>query len=341
MLGAAILGGTIAASAGMQWLNSEKARKANKAELERMEGIVNALQNPSFNTADLTPEDYRLAQKFVPEIASYIEETAPQVVRGESEGATRGLEAQMAALQKFRNLSDTGDDTQSQLLREKALRAAQVQNQGQQAAIQQNFAQRGIAGSPMEYVAALMGQQGAGQDATLASQDAAMDAYGRRLQAMKDSASLGGQIRDTELDVEAKNAAIINGYNERAARNRNVYNRYAADTMNDGQRFNIGAMQDVMNKNTAQRNLYQRSNRDYRNEMGQQDFQNQMNKASLATGQGQAAMQNNMQNARDVNQAIAGVAQGAATMGQMYGDSKERAADRELREKELQYKYGR
>lgn len=325
----AVIGGTLVAGAAAQYLNSEQARKASASERRRLEALIAKLQTPNFDTSALTPEEYQIAAVYAPEVAAYIEERAPELVTASSDAARAGREAEMRALDRYRNLSETGDDTESRFLRNEALRAAQVQNQGAQGAIQDSFARRGMAGSGMEMVAAQMAQQGAAQNAALGGEQAAMAAYNRRLSALRDAASLGGKIRGDEVDLEAMNTARINDYNQRFAANRNAYNQYAAGVQNDAQRFNVTNAQNVANLNTSQNNAYAQRYQDNRNHYAQQTFQNDLNKIGVQTGQGQAAINDIRQNAADRNAAISG-AGGAITTTLGYLDNKdERQKDRE------------
>ncbi len=247
MLGVNVLG------AAAQWVNSSRADKASKAEREKMQEVIDKMQGPNFNPANFTSEEYALASKYVPQLASYIEEQAPQTVQATADGQA-GREAQLSALNRLKNLSETGEDLQSQVMRQRALGDAAAQNQAQQATITQNAAQRGVGGSGLEFLQSMMAQQGSAQDASRNAQDAALASYQTRLNAMKDSASLGGQVRDQDISEQARNAGIINDFNQRKTAEANRYQQYVANANNQAQQYNIGNQQRVMDANVSGRN---------------------------------------------------------------------------------------
>lgn len=329
--------GAAVASAGAQWMNSQSAQKATANERKKMQELVAKLQSPQFDASSLTPEEYQVAGKYVPEIAGFIQEVAPKVVKADSEAAVQGLQAQQAALQKFMNLASTGDDTQSELMRTSALREAQQQNQGQQASIMQGMQRRGMGGSTNELVASLLAQQGSNQSATMASQQAAMDAYNRRLDAMRQSASLGEGLRNQEIGLESKNADIINSYNQRVANSGNQYAQYVAGLHNDAQLKNLATRQNVMDQNVALRNQYAKDNLDRYNQLQQQTFQNNANKVGLATGQGQGQINDIRNAATDRSNAISGLQQGVST-GLLYGNQQQKPAAQEPAGSSLAFK---
>jgi len=331
---APIVGGLI------QWNQSAQARKGTDNERDQMQSIIDKMSLPEFDTSMITPEDYKLIQKFVPEVAPYVEEIAPQVVKAESEGATRGRAAEMAALDRLRNLSQTGEDTQSRILQDQALSAAAEQSRGQQAAIQQSLARRGMAGSGMELVQSLLAQQESNRGATQATQQSALDAYNRRLQALRDSSSLGRSIRSDDINLEGKNLDIINDYNQRAASRRQGYLDNAADIRNRAEGRNIDAAQSAADRNVAGRNQARISQRDRATDatIAIQNAKQGITNAQL--GQSQRNIDAINQKAQDTNAAISGITSGASSAGQAYAQNS--AADRSamMTDRENQAKYG-
>lgn len=313
--------GTAVAGAGAQWLNSQEAQKASAAERKKMQALINKLEEPSFDTSKLTPEDYQVVNQFIPEVAADFEEIAPTTIKGKSEAATAGLGAQLSALEKLRNLSDSGDDTQSRLLRSQALRDAAIQSQGEQEAIRQRMARMGQTGSTNDLITSLLAQQGQSQNAALTSQNAAMDAYNRKLEAMRGAADLGGNIRGTELTMEGNNADIINAYNQRFANARNDYNQYASGLRNDAQLRNLNNAQDISNKNVAQRNDYMQYNQKNANDLAQQAYANSASKLGMNVNQGQGRISDVNQSAQGRAGAISGLQQGVNT-GLIYSGKK-------------------
>ncbi len=261
-------------------INQEITRREVKKERKKLDDLLNKIKLPDFDFSKIMPEDYKVLEKYEPEIADFVVEKNPQLILA-SKDADFGRDAQLEALGKYRNLSKTGEDAQSRLLTDSALRDASIQDQGQRASIQDDMARRGMSGSGLDLASQLMAQQGSSQRGTLAAQQAALSAYNTRLDALRNSADLGGQVRAEDLDLAAKNAAISNDYNQRYATNQNAYNQYASGTKNDAQLKNIAAAQAAADQNTGQRNDANKSYQDMVNSLKQQQFGNQMSKTGL------------------------------------------------------------
>ena len=301
-----------AVTAGAQWMNSQQAQKASKEERERIQGLIDGIKDPNFDPKDFTSEQYAAAAKFVPEIASYVEEKNPQLVKATASGQA-GMEAQMAAVGRLRDLATSGEDVQSRLLTTRALGDAANQNAAQQRTIQQNAAQRGLGGSGLEFMQSMIGQQGSNQAATRAGQDAAMNAYQTKIQAMKDSGTLGGQMRQQDFSEQAKNADIINSFNQRQAQNANSYNQYVAGVNNDASRYNIGNQNRIAEANTGLRNADLARQRGRNDMIENARYTAQTNKANLGIGQGANNLNAINQNANMNANMIGGAGQAAGS----------------------------
>lgn len=306
---AAIAAGGVGVAQGVaNWMVSDKAAKARGDELRRMEDIVNKLKLPDFDKTMLQPEELKVLEKFSPEIAPFVAESAPETVKAASTGAVTGRSAQMDALAKYRGLADTGDDLQSKLLRNQALRASQMQNQGQQGRIQQSFAQRGQGGSTNELVSSLLAQQGSNLSGQRAAEDAAMQAYNTRLAAMRGMADLGGQIRQEDVNQEGKNADILNAYNTRMASARRGFEQDRAAEMNKANLYNINMAQNVANSNVNTRNKAAQDYQDMMNQIRQKEFNNQDSLARTRMGI-------NARNIDEINRKTADTKEGINAVG--------------------------
>lgn len=282
-----------------EYINSRMTEIEVKKERDKVDGIIGAIKDPNFDYNKLSPQDYQLLQKYQPQVAAFVAEKAPTLVKADSAGALAGRAAQMQALEKYRQLGQTGEDSQSRIMRDQALQAAQSQNQGQQASIMDQFQRQGQGGSGNNLVAALLAQQGAGRNATMASQQAGTDAMQQRLQALKEGASLGGTVRGEDVNMEGQNANILNSYNQRFAANQNLFNQYAANTQNDAQRYNIGAAQQIANMNTGQQNQASNDYQNRYNALQQQQFGDASNKANMSIGNQNNRIQETKQVAAD------------------------------------------
>lgn len=310
------------------WLSSEQGRRASEAERRRMQNLLNSIQDPNFDTSDIDFPTFQVLERYVPQVSNFVQEQDPRFIEMSAE-AKEGRGAQLEALRRLQQAgSEEGDIAQDAAINQAARQAA-IANQGMQGQIRESFKRRGMGGSGMELGAALVGQQGAAENAALASEAAAVDAYKNRLEALIQSGELGGRIKGEELSLAEKNASILNDFNQRSADNRNRYNRYADETANEAQRYNIGEGQRVYEKNRAGRYDADVRNQNNRNKYSQDRFDNDM--AKITGQQRQSAMNQDAirNNTRDRNEAIQGA-------GNAYSAYDEREYEREQRDKDRQ-----
>jgi hypothetical protein len=315
-----ILGGTALAGGVLNYFSAENARKDVARERARIAALADAIKNPEFDMSTITPEEYKLLGQFNPEMLPLIEEKAPQIVQRSLAGE-QGQDAMLNSLQRLRNISNTGADAQSQAMIEQAMRNAAIQNQGQQAGILDNASRRGFApGSGLSFAQALSAQQNANQSASQTGTQAALAAYQNRLQALKDSANLGGQIESNDLNFQGRNADIINAFNQRMADSRRNQAMFNTTNLNDAQRTNLAATQSNADRNIALRNQAKSEQRDFRNQTAQQQYQNQLNKLSAQTGAIQGNIDDIRNNAKDRANIYKGMTDAALTVGGLYTD---------------------
>jgi hypothetical protein len=313
-----ILGGTALAGGVLNYFSAENARKDVARERARIAALADAIKNPEFDMSTITPEEYKLLGQFNPELLPLIEEKAPQIVERSLAGE-QGQDAMLNSLQRLRNISNTGADAQSQAMIEQAMRNAAIQNQGQQAGILDNASRRGFApGSGLSFAQALSAQQNANQSASQMGTQAALAAYQNRLQSMKDAANLGGQIESNDLNLQGRNADIINAFNQRMADSRRNQATFNTTNLNDAQRTNLAATQSNQDRNTALRNQAKSEQRDFRNQTAQQQYQNQLNKLSAQTGAIQGNIDDIRNNAKDRANIYSGMTNAALTLGGLY-----------------------
>lgn len=321
LTGALVLGAAAQIGGGiMGYMASKDASKMAGEERAQMQALLQSVKEPHFDTSEITPEQYAVLQKYIPQVSDYVAEKEPELVKAVSEGAVKGREAQMMALEKLRGVAQSGQDEQSQALQAQAMRNAAIQNQGQQGAIIQDMARRGQGGSGMELQARLSAQQGANQTAAMGNQQAAIEAYRNKLQAMRDSANIGGDIRNQDVSLEERNVNAINNFNQRNTQDFRNWLANRDSQMNQGQQFNIGQAQTAADANVGGRNQAKQQQRAMQNQYTQQGFNNQMAKTGAQNNVSQAGIQDMYGAAKDkanfytgIGGAVAGGAQGYIT----------------------------
>lgn len=357
-----------AAMAAAQAYQSEKARGAQQAQLDAMKAdfdklippgmnisitdppqmIQTRVKDPQFSNEALTPEQFKVAAQYQPQIAQQVAEKNPELIK-QSAAATEGRQAQIDALRQMRGIASSNFDPQLQEQLQSAARKAQGDAQSRNASIMQDMQRRGAANSG---IAAAM-QQNASADAmdreAQIGQSAAAQGYQNRISAMRNAAQMGGDINSSETSLAARNADIINGFNQRMAANGQAWQNNRTNTINDANRYNTGVAQGIADRNTSQNNQYavnerdrqdrleqsrygrdvdernyqnslaqQRSNwqeqqRQYVNQMRQQQFGNQLAITQGRNGLASQQMGMDRQNAQDRNSMIQGA--GQAGMG--------------------------
>lgn len=357
--GVGAAGGAALGAAIANWFNSEEAAKATKEERNRMQDLLQKIQVPDFATKEpgipeydvsrIDPEDLKLVRKYVPQVAPYVAESRPDLIK-ESGAMTQGRDAQIAALKQLRGIAGQTTDPELQAALSRANHSSQDAAQSRQASIL-DAAQRRGGMSPSALVAAQMiGSSQAMARGADQSQNAAAEAYRNRLQALRDSASLGGNIRSADVSEQSHNADIINSFNQRTAANQQNYGQYAANTQNAGQQYNIGQEQRIADANAAGRTRSLERQQDNSNrykgitydaQLGQQNRAVDAKKQQFAGEMAKYGQQVPLSAMRQ--QEISGTAQrnanvaGAVTdIAGMYGANKTAEADRVTQEAERQ-----
>lgn len=236
----------------INYLNSSKANRLAAEERRKLEELVNQLQMPNFSPEQLDPAVFSVVEEYVPEVAAYVAEVAPSLLTGETAGAQEGMALERDYLREMLGQAQTGEDAELAIARNRARRETEQGAAAGRATSDAQMARRGFTPSgPLAYaLAAEQASQGAMRGA-LAGEEAVQDAANRRRQALGEVGRLGGRFTDRADDMEQRNAAIINAFNQRVAESGNKYNQYAADTRNKGSIYNIAAKQDAADK-TAQ-----------------------------------------------------------------------------------------
>jgi hypothetical protein len=252
------------------------------AKFERLQNLLNQVQDPTFDYRTLNPQDFTLVQEYVPEVASFVREKDPQFVELTQDAIT-GRQAQKDVLKDFMERSQ-GESLQSELNRQIVIEDTAQATRGLDESLIQEFSRRGQLGSGLEAAMRLVGrEQTTGNLADLQAQLAAQ-AEQEQLQALAQAGNIGGQIEQSEISREAKNTDIINAFNQRLSARQQQQEMYEADTKNQAQLRNIGERQRINEMNIAQKNQTEQQRIDNRNRIAQQEYQNQMNRVNAMTG---------------------------------------------------------
>jgi hypothetical protein len=299
--GGAIIGGALIGSNAAK-KQSEAAAAAQRALMERLD----AAQLPDIEEQKLNYEMNQYQGQIDPTLEQGIN-SDPSLMQN-IQVDPRLREAQMSALQQLSQYGQTPfTEADSAALRD-VRRQASADEHARQSAILQSMAQRGMGGSGAELAARLSSSQASTDRASAEGDRLAQMAQQRALQSISQSGTLGTQVAGQQFDQAAKIANaqdVINQFNtqnQRDVQQRNVgiKNTIDAQTQADKQR--------IAESNVALRNQQQTNNKN----LYQQQFNNQIAKA---TGQVSAAspyIQSQMQQAGNTAQSWMNMGQGVA-----------------------------
>jgi hypothetical protein len=187
----------------------------------------------------------------------------------------------MDALATLANISGQGGmDAQSQLAFQQALNQSGQAARGARAANLSNAAQRGVAGSGLEFVLNQQADQDAANQAQMAGLSQAAAANNRSLDALRSMADLGGTLTNRDLGLKTRQAEAADAINRFNTENRQNVAQTNMNTFNQAQAANLANRQDIANKNVTARNYAQEKNKS----LEQQKFDNNMRRAQGAAG---------------------------------------------------------
>jgi hypothetical protein len=169
--------------------------------------------------------------------------------------------AELQALEAAQQRVNTGLTAEDEAALAAIARDTARTNRGNQAAIQSNFAQRGIGGAGMEFAARQQAAQDAAEQEAIRGLEVAAMAQRNKQAAINDSAQIAGQLGNTDYSRAAQ-----------AAQAQDIINRFNAQNRVDVQRQNYA------NQVAAQQsNLNRRDNMSQFNSSGLNNFnQNQV-----------------------------------------------------------------
>lgn len=326
--------------------------QAAKDYLDQMMQEYNGITPPKmgelqkYNALDYSPELINAG----PDVQARLLEAQQANATDAGQSAMQGIaldpalrQQQMASMAALQDIASNGGMTakdQANLSRIQTDNASA--DRGRRDAIQQGMASRGMGGSSMSLLAQLQSNQASTDRSAQQGLDVAGMAQQRALDAMAQSGTMAGGLRNQDFGEQSQKAQAADAINKFNVANKNQFAQYNAnqraqtgqqnaqsqmetDRFNRGnsmqaQQFNAGAK----NQHNQQRQNMANQNVDMQNrqnvDLPQQNFQNQMSMASAksgAAGQGLGYYQGQSNNAREGwRNMIAGGAQaGAAAAG--------------------------
>lgn len=288
-------------------LSAGDQQKALDAQLAALQGFQNL--NPTLQQVNF--QGQQSVGSYNPNLESTFQQ-GPNALAGIQSNPAY-MSAQNNALQGLQQVAQNGGlTTIDKANLNNMLSQSAQQNAGQQGAIQQQMAARGMGGSGFQLAAQMAGQQNSANQANQAATNVAGQAQMRALQAMQGAGNLGQSMQAQQYGQQA-NAAnaqnLINQFN--TMNSQNVANTNTQN-QNQGQLYNLQQGQTIANNNANMANQQQLQNNNYQ----QQYYNNQLGKQQAIAGQ-QNGLSNYYQGS--ANRTAGTINQAAQGAGQVYG----------------------
>lgn len=287
-----IAAGISAAAAISQAYQSEKARGANEKRLSELRKIFESIVPPEYDVSindppkymeqvlgqanldfsRITPEQFKVVGQYAPEAASFVAEANPTLLKGSAAGK-EGRQAQIDALRQMQSAAK-GDSPEFEIALQRARDSSQASAQSRQQSVIDDAQRRGMGGSGLSLAAQLQGTGDSMAQGANLSQQAAIEAYRNKMNAIQQSGTMGRQLAGDEMAMESANTDIINSFNQRTSRQYQDYLSQRAQMQNDAQLRNLNVSQDISNRNVAGRNEADMFNLENRNRLAQQAYGN-------------------------------------------------------------------
>ena len=222
------------------------------------------------------PELYKQVVQMNPELESAVNLGPSQMQGIATDPALR--QAQLNALAKLQEVGNAGG-RDAQFLSDASRMQSDINTnlQGQQGAIEQNLATRGMSGGGSEMVARNIAAQGASNRASQQAMDLNAQAQQRALQAIMQGGQQSGQMQAQDFSQQSAKAQAADAISKFNAQNQqNVMGQNVA-AKNNAQQFNATGAQTAANQNTNVNNQAQQ----YNSNLAQQNYDNELKKRGL------------------------------------------------------------
>lgn len=224
--------------------------------------------------------------------------------------ATR--QAQINAMNQYQDIANQGGlDANSKLALQQTIDAANEQSQGAQGAIQAQAQAQGQGNNAFDLTQRAISAQGASNSAATQGLETAAMAEANRQQALGNLANVGSNIEASDYGQAANTAAAQNSINAANQEFQNAANTQNVANNANAQQFNVQNAQGVNAANVAanQANAY------YNAGLPQQQFNNELQKASGMAGVNQSQAGVAQQSQQNASNATGQLLKGGFTLG--------------------------
>ncbi len=293
-------GAVIGGAAGYLMGSDDKSSSINEDMMKK------ASELPLPVLKEYYPELYKSVVQMNPELESTVN-LGPSAMDGVSTDPSM-RQAQLNALNKLQEVGTAGGRDGQFLSDANRLQSDVNTNlQGQEGAIQQNMAARGMSGGGSEMVARNMAAQNAANRQSQSGFDLNAQAQQRALQALSQSGQLGGQMQAQDFSQQSGKAQASDAINKFNAQNQQQVISSNTTAKNAAQQLNASNIQNANNQNVALGNDAQK----YNLNLPQQNYDNSLKKLGMFDTAATSAAANSTAQAKSQDQFLGGIA-GAA-----------------------------
>lgn len=265
----AVIGGGVGLAAGG---NTKRARVNLENTITEYMNQLKAIDMPRYEDLKLSLERYAKGEDLTPDQLTALQELDTEVSKLSYDKTAK--QTQLDALSALKARSRGGLTLQDKADLMNAQKEIDRSQQGVQKSIIQNMQSRGVGGAGVELAqrmgAAQMGTQQASQNAL----NVAANAQNRAMAALKESASLGRQIGQDQLDLDKTKAASIDDMRRKNLERLQQSMQYNVGSNNQAKQLNWNRANTTSDKNTQLGNDEQT----YNKELLMKDYQNQINR---------------------------------------------------------------
>lgn len=270
--------------------------------------LAAAQQIPLPVLKELHPEEYKIAVRMNPDFEQIVSQGQSEMNSISTD--PRLKQAQLSALAKMQNISDAGG-RDAQFLSD----SSRVQNdlnsnlKGNQDAITQNLATRGMSGGMSELVSRNQAAQSSSNRQAQMEMDLNAQAQQRALSALMSGGQMAGQMQSQDFSQQSQVAQANDAISRFNAANKQQVMGSNTDRKNSAQEWNASNSQSTSDRNTGSNNDAVK----YNNSLEQDKFNNQLAKTGLANKASAASAETSYNQSRDQDQFLGGLFSSGAT----------------------------
>jgi len=311
-LGATIIGGAISSN------TAAKGRNAANNLAERGAAAFDSAKVPGLEEQKALLEEFKVTGQYTPEMVETFgqDPSAMEQVVADKEV----VQQQQDALAQMAEISEGGYSEGDKAGMREIKNEINQNARARQKSILNEMAQRGVLGSGMELAAQLKGEQQSIDSEASASNRAIQQAQARSLQAIGQSGSMASQLRSQDVGEQTNIARAKDAINRFNTANRQSVAGQNVGTRNQAQAANLATQQATADANVGMRNQEELRQKG----LIQQQFQNQMEKASGQAGQYNAQAKNVLDSSNAQAEQQAGIASGLVNLVGSFGDAKDK-----------------